>query len=160
MKKRTKIIILTLMIVLLGVTGYLNIALNNSLKQTNTEAETSYFTAYRNDRETSHDQTMMYLDAIISDPSSTEADIANAKAQKNEIIAIMQQETAIEGLLRTQNFGECVVVINNGTCNVVLQSNVSDDDALLIYNYVLEQLTRPENALNISDENIYIIYAE
>ena len=30
MKKRTKILILSLMIVLLGVTGYLNIVLNNS----------------------------------------------------------------------------------------------------------------------------------
>lgn len=30
MKKRTKIIILAVMVVLLGVTGYLNIALNNS----------------------------------------------------------------------------------------------------------------------------------
>ena len=66
MKKRTKIIILTVMIGLLGVTGYLNIVLNNSITEpTNTTTTTSYFVSYRNDRETSRDQQMLYLDLLI-----------------------------------------------------------------------------------------------
>ena len=57
MKKRTKIIILSLMIVLLGVTGYLNIVLNNSVKNVNANTTTaSYFTSYRNDRSSTRDQ--------------------------------------------------------------------------------------------------------
>ena len=39
MKKRTKIIILSVMVLLLGVTGYLNVALNKSL--TNNAQETT-----------------------------------------------------------------------------------------------------------------------
>ena len=67
MKKRTKIIILSVMVVLLGVTGYLNIVLNNSISPTTTTTTTSYFVSYRNERETNRDQQMLYLDAIISD---------------------------------------------------------------------------------------------
>ena len=70
MKKRTKIIILSLMIVLLGVTGYLNIALNNASKQTSTTTtSTSYFTSYRNDRSSTRDQEILYYDAIIDNAS-------------------------------------------------------------------------------------------
>ena len=49
MKKKTKIIILSAMVLLLGVTGYLNIALNSKVTQTQSNAVTSanYFTTYR-----------------------------------------------------------------------------------------------------------------
>ena len=70
MKKRTKIIILSLMVVLLGVTGYLNIVLNNSVKNTNTNVTTlSYFASYRNDRSSTRDQEILYYDAIIDSTS-------------------------------------------------------------------------------------------
>ena len=41
LKKKTKIIILVAMVLLLGVTGYLNIALNNRVTSTSTSAVTS-----------------------------------------------------------------------------------------------------------------------
>ena len=46
MKKRTKFIILGVMVVLLGVTGYLNVMLNNSVKKGDVPTQTttaSYF---------------------------------------------------------------------------------------------------------------------
>ena len=67
MKKRTKIIIITAMVLLLGVTGYLNIMLNNSISNNNnTTTTSSYFQTYRADRESTRDQEMLYYDAIIS----------------------------------------------------------------------------------------------
>ena len=93
MKKRTKIIILSLMIVLLGVTGYLNIVLNNSITEpTNTTTTTSYFVSYRNDRETSRDQQILYYDAIIDNESSSEEAVQNAENAKLELIAQMEKE--------------------------------------------------------------------
>ena len=62
LKKRTKILILVAMVALLGVTGYLNIALNNNVV---TEASANvtnanYFDTYRTDRQSTRDQELLY----------------------------------------------------------------------------------------------------
>ncbi len=143
MKKRTKIIILSVMVVLLGVTGYLNIVLNNSISPTTTTTTTSYFVSYRNERETSRDQQMLYLDAIISDTNSTEEEIANAKQEKNDILALMEEELAVEGLIKAEGYNDCVVFINdNGVVNVVVDSaELTYTEAQNIKDIVCVQLT-------------------
>lgn len=143
MKKRTKIIILSVMVVLLGVTGYLNIVLNNSISPTTTTTTTSYFVSYRNERETNRDQQMLYLDAIISDTNSTEEDIANAKKEKNDILALMEEELAVEGLIKAEGYNDCVVFINdNGVVNVVVDSaELTFNEAQNIKDIVCVQLT-------------------
>ena len=143
MKKRTKIIILSVMVVLLGVTGYLNIVLNNSISPTTTTTTTSYFVSYRNERETSRDQQMLYLDAIISDTNSTEEEIANAKQEKNDILALMEEELAVEGLIKAEGYNDCVVFINdNGVVNVVVDSaELTFNEAQNIKDIVCVQLT-------------------
>ena len=80
MKKRTKIIILSAMVLLLGVTAYLNVVLNSSINNSDPVVETSsYFQTYRSDRESMRDQEMLYYDAIIASDSSSEEAISNAE---------------------------------------------------------------------------------
>ncbi len=155
MKKRTKIIILSLMIVLLGVTGYLNIALNNSAKQTSTTVTTtSYFTSYRNDRESTRDQEILYYDAIIDSASSTEAAIEAAQEAKLDLIATMEKELAIEGLIKAQGFSDCVISISGSKINVVVQcKTLTENEVAQISTIVMEQL-------GTELKNIVIIPAE
>lgn len=155
MKKRTKIIILSLMIVLLGVTGYLNIALNNSAKQTSTTVTTtSYFTSYRNDRESTRDQEILYYDAIIDSASSTEAAIEAAQEAKLDLIATMEKELAIEGLIKAQGFSDCVISISGSKINVVVQcASLTENEVAQISTIVMEQL-------GTELKNIVIIPAE
>ena len=88
MKKRTKIIILAVMIVLLGVTGYLNIALNNSVSDTPTSTTTtSYFASYRQYREDRRDQMLLYYQGIAESENSTEEAVANANAAREALRA-------------------------------------------------------------------------
>ncbi len=155
MKKRTKIIILTLMIVLLGVTGYLNIVLNNSIsEETSTTATTSYFTSYRNDRESTRDQEILYYDAIIDSESSSEAAIAAAESAKLELIATMEKELAVEGLIKALGFSDCVIAISDTKVNVVVQaSSLTDTEVAQICTVVMEQLgTELRNIVIISAE--------
>ena len=142
MKKRTKIIILSLMVVLLGVTGYLNIVLNNSVKETNTNVTTtSYFTSYRNDRESTRDQEILYYDAIIDSASSTEAAIAAAEEAKLELISMMEKELAVEGLIKAQGFADCVISISDTKVNVVVKgSTLTENEVAQISTTVMEQL--------------------
>ena len=70
MKKRTKIIILSVMVLLLGVTGYLNVMLNSSIKNgttttTTTTTTASYFASYRQDRESNRERELAYYQAIV-----------------------------------------------------------------------------------------------
>ena len=151
MKKRTKIIILTLMIVLLGVTGYLNIVLNNSITEpTNTTTTTSYFVSYRNDRETSRDQQILYYDAIIDNESSTEDAVKNAENAKLELIAQMEKELAVEGLIKALVFSDCVISINEKINVVVDSSELTAGEVAQIKTTVMEQLgVEPRNIVVI-----------
>lgn len=155
MKKRTKIIILTLMVLLLGVTGYLNIALNKSITQTATVTSgTSYFSSYRTDRESTRDQEILYYDAIIDSPSSTEAAISAAEQAKMDLIATMEQELAVEGLIKAMGFNDCVIALSSNKVNVVVKAeSLTENEVAQICTIVTEQL-------GTALRNIVIIYAE
>ena len=155
MKKRTKIIILSFMVVLLGVTGYLNIVLNNSVEQTNTNvATTSYFTSYRNDRSSTRDQEILYYDAIIDSDSSTTTAVDAAEQAKLSLIATMEKELAVEGLIKAQGFSDCVIAISDSKVNVVVKgSNLTENEVAQISTIVKEQL-------GTELKNIVIIPAE
>lgn len=155
MKKRTKIIVLSLMVVLLGVTGYLNIVLNNSAKQTSTTVTTtSYFTSYRNDRSSTRDQEILYYDAIIDSESSTEEAVKSAQTAKLALIDTMEKELAVEGLIKFQGFDDCVISIKDTKVNVVVKS------AKLTENEVAQISTIVKEQLGTDLKNIVIIPAE
>ena len=154
MKKRTKIIILSLMIVLLGVTGYLNIVLNNNVSPTTTTATTSFFASYRNDRETSRDQQMLYYDAIIDSESSSAEAKTNAENAKLEIVASMEKELDTENLVKACGFTDCVISITDPNVNVVVEcASLTEDEVTVITDTV-------SKALEIEPRYIVIIPAE
>ena len=143
------------MIVLLGVTGYLNIALNNAAKTTNTStASTSYFTSYRNDRSSTRDQEILYYDAIIDNASSTEAAIKAAQDAKLSLVSKMEKELAVEGLVKSQGFSDCVISIANSKVNVVVQAKTLDE------NEVAKITTIVKEQLGTEVRNIVVYFAE
>ncbi len=123
MKKRTKIIVLSAMIILLGVTAYLNIVLNNSINNTDPIVETSnYFQTYRTDRESMRDQEMLYYDSIIASDTSTEEAISNAEEARLSLVAQMEKELVVEGLIKAKGFEDCVITISNNNVNAVVKA--------------------------------------
>lgn len=157
MKKKTKIIIVAAMVLLLGVTGYLNVMLNNSVTQ-NTSNETvstaSYFQTYRTDRESTRDQEMLYYDAIISSDSSSESAISNAQEAKLSLISQMEKELVVEGLIKAKGFADCVVTITNANVNAVVKANeLNSSEVAQIVGVIQSQLS-------VGIENIKIIPVE
>ena len=154
MKKRTKIIILSLMIVLLGVTGYLNIVLNNNVSQPTSTTTTSFFASYRNDRETSRDQQMLYYDAIIDSETYSSEAKKKAEESKQKLIESMEMELDAETLVKACGFTDCVISITDPNVNVVVEcASITDDENMLITDTV-------SKALNIEPKYIVIIPAE
>ena len=154
MKKRTKIIILAAMVLLLGVTGYLNIVLNNNIKKEDnvTNTTTSYFTAYRTDREATRDQEMLYYDAIIGNETSTAEAKATAENAKLALVTQMEKELVVEGLIKAKGFEDAIITISGSNVNAIVKAGeLTSTQVAQIVNVLQTQL-------GISDiENIKVI---
>lgn len=143
MKKRTKIIILAVMVVLLGVTGYLNVALNSSAKDTPTQVTTaSYFAAYRQDRESRRDQELLYYQAIAESPSSSAEAIKAADEARMALIKQMDKELVVEGLIKGLGFKDCVITLSSANVNVLVDvAKITDSEAAQIVAIIQEQIS-------------------
>lgn len=144
MKKRTKIIILAVMVLLLGVTGYLNIVLNNSIKDSEpaTTTTTSYFASYRQSREEKRERELSYYKAIAQGEESTEDEVSKAKQCMIDLVAQIEKELVVEGLIKGLGFEDCVITLTDKNVNVIVQApnNLVDDEVAKIVTIVGEQL--------------------
>lgn len=158
MKKRTKIIILVGMVLLLGVTGYLNIALNNRVSQTSGTAITSanYFSTYREDRQSTRDQELLYYDAIITSESSTQDAKTKAEAKKLALVAQMESELVIEGLVKAKGFEDCIVTNVEPNVKIVVKCA----DATLTANEVAQIVSIVKEQTKADIDNIQITPVE
>lgn len=130
---KKKIIVLCGMILLLVATGVLNYYLNsrnNSQEPTGDgTVVATYFSDYRDYRETTRQETFTYLDTIIlSDASSAEAKAA-AETQKLDLCSKMETELIIENLIKAKGFDDAVVSMTTGNINVVVKTADSLDSA-------------------------------
>ncbi|MDD3397557.1 MAG: SpoIIIAH-like family protein [Clostridia bacterium] len=123
LKKRTKIIILTAMVLLLGVTGYLNITLNGKVIDTGGNITAyNYFDSYRTDRGNIRDQAILYYDAIIASQNySTEAKTV-AEQNKIALIEEMNTELSLEYLIKGLGFDDVIVTTSANYINVIIKS--------------------------------------
>lgn len=158
LKKKTKAIILVAMVALLGVTGYLNVALNNSSVQTSTNAITSanYFSTYREDRQATRDQELLYYDAIISNASSSTEAIKQAETKKLAIVAQMETELVMEGLIKAKGFEDCIVTNLDPNVKIVVKCA----NATLTTTEVAQIVSIVKDQTNAGIDNIQITPVE
>lgn len=127
LKKKTKIIILSAMVLLLGITGYLNITLNNQTISTGANQTTTstynYFDSYRSDRSATRDQEIMYYTAIMQDESSSAEDKEVAQEKKLALIDEMENELALEYLIKGLGFSDAIVTTSSSYINVIVKSS-------------------------------------
>lgn len=142
MKKRTKVLILVAMVLLLGVTGYLNIALNNRVVDASTQAGSniSYFEGYRSDRQTTRDQEILYYDAIIESENSSADAIKAAENKKLDVIAQMESELVMESLIKAKGFADVIVTNSASYINIIVKTaELSSSEVAQIVSVVQEQ---------------------
>lgn len=129
MSKKKKIIILSVMIALLGVTGFLNIMLNNNLTSVSVSSTTtseSFYINFRNNRESARQSEISLYDSIIASEKSTESEIADAKQAKLALIAQIEKEVVIEGLIESKLNTDAVFTESQNYVNVVVNKNENE----------------------------------
>ena len=126
LSKKKKIIILSVMIALLLVTGYVNVALNSSLwtktsQQTSTTSANFYVT-YRTEREATRAQEIQFYDSILTSASSSDSAKKEAEVNKQQLISMMEKELVTEGIIRGKGFSDAIVSSSSSNVNVFVQS--------------------------------------
>lgn len=142
MKKKTKIFVLVAMVLLLGVTGYLNIVLNNSATDTEPTVTTtaSYFELYRSDRESTRDQELLYYQAII-DSAKSEESVASAQAAMDALMIRMETELIVENTIKGYGFTDCIVTSSNENVNVIVEvESLTSSEVAQIVSVVQDEL--------------------
>lgn len=122
--KKKKIIVLSVMMVLLVATGFLNVAINNDMPTQATSTQVSsanFFTTYRDDRTATRNQEILYLDAIISSASATTDAKKVAENKKVELVKMMEQELVLEGLIKAKGFDDTIVTMTTSNINVIIK---------------------------------------
>ena len=147
LSKKKKIIILSVMVALLLVTGYVNVALNSSLSSelstptNSTVTNANFYTTYRNERETTRTQEIQFYDSIIA--SATASDSAKAEAEVNKValIAQMEKELVTEGIIRGKGFEDAIVTSSSSNVNGFVKSaELTSTEVAQITTVVTEQL--------------------
>ncbi len=117
-----KAMVISLMAVLLLVTGFLNwkyIAADNGDKTDNenvieSDVETSnFFTTYKSERMNNREEEITYLESVIANASTDTETINEAQQMKLEIVNNMEKESTLEGLLVAKGFGDANVTFGS-----------------------------------------------
>ena len=146
LSKKKKIIILSAMVALLLVTGFVNVALNSSLSSSVTETSSSTVTAnfyanYRTEREATRTQEIQFYDSIIASASSSASAKEEAESNKVALISQMEKELVTEGIIRGKGFDDAIVTSSSTNVNVFVKSaELTSSEVAQITSVVKEQL--------------------
>ncbi len=155
--KKKKIIVLSVMMGLLVLTGFLNVTLNQADEVINTSTNVktgNFFSSYRADRDNARDQEKLYYTAILESASSTQEAKSNATSALNNIAAQVESELYLEGNIKAKGFSDVVVSMSNNFVNVMVSADkLTDAQVAQIVQVVQEQT-------NKSIDNIKIIPVE
>jgi len=152
--KKRKIIILSVMLVLLVVTGYLNVILNNGTLPVGGINTGNFFATYRTDRQATRAQEISYYDAIIASSSSSSEAKTLAENKRASLIAAMELELVTEGLIKAKGFEDVIVTTTTSSINVIVKSGTLQANQVAQIVQVIQEQT------GASIDNIKIIPVE
>ena len=156
--KKKKIVILSVMIALLLVTGFVNVALNSTLSSdlstTTSTTNANFYSTYRTDRENTRLQEIQHYDAIIASATASEESKADAEEKKLALITQMEKELVTEGIIRGKGFEDVVITTSNSNINVFIKaSELTESEVAQITSVVTTQM-------NVEIDKIIIIPSE
>ena len=148
MSNKKKIIVLSFIIGLLIITGYINVALNNSLSTPNTTPSTqtsavteSFYTTYKTERESTRKQELQFYEAIIASTTSSADAKKEAEQNKMDLINQMEKELVVEGIIVGKGFDDAIVTQSSANVNVFIKSpELNSSEVAIITDVVREQL--------------------
>lgn len=144
--KKKKIIVLSVMMGLLVLTGFLNVTLNQAGDDVintsgNTITNANFFTTYREDRDAARSQEELYYRAILESANSTQDAREDAQTALNNLAATVASEQELESSIKARGFEDVVVSLTDKFVNVIIKGNLSEetDDQAKILDAIEQQ---------------------
>ena len=164
MSKKKKIIVLSVMVALLVVTGIVNVVLNNNLgankvgvSSNTTQVSASsqnFYSMYRTERTSTRQQELQFYEAIMKSSTSSDEAKKDAESKKLALIAQMEKELVTEGIIIGKGFDDVIVTQSSANVNVFVKSpELTKIEVASISEVVQEQL-------GVSIDKIIIIPSE
>ena len=160
MKINKKITVISVLGLMLVVTGYINYS-GSSLKVAENktsdeyvpvgeamsvssssivENNDNYFKKARMDKESERAKSIELLTAIVSNPDSTPEAKADAETKLSAIASNIETEVNTEGLIKAKGYNDAVVYVSDSSVNVVVASQeLTAADTSRIRDIVFEQ---------------------
>lgn len=141
LSKKKKIFILFGMVVLLVVTGCLNMFLNSSDSdlQTTNYSSASLLTSYRASKLETRNSMIELYESIISTSTDNEQ-IKETNALISDLADRMEQETILEGMIMASGYEDVVVTNSDGSYSVMVKSDTfTSDDAAKILSILVKE---------------------
>ena len=133
--KKKKIFIICGMLVLLFVTGGLNLYLNKEdvELQTTTTSQMSLLNSYRASKMETRNSMLEIYDSIIAS-STDQEQIIETNALISDLASRMEQETVLEGMIMASGFEDVVVTNSDDSYTVMVKSDglTSDEVAKIL----------------------------
>lgn len=127
-------------------------ALGESVFVSNTTAaqQEDYFDAARRSRESARQEALDILKDTLQDAKTDELTQQEAIATAATVAAAVEQEDAIESLIKAKGFEDCVVYIENGNCHVAVKAaSLEEAQTLQILQIVTSQSAVAADAVSI-----------
>ncbi len=107
----------------------------------NADTDTNdYFSSERKKRTLSHDEAIKSLQDIACSDENSSAARKEAAQALEKLSAAIKAESGIEAEVRTKGFKDCIALINNDTCTVIVPSSgLNDATAITIKDIVNRQ---------------------
>ena len=133
--KKKKIFIICGMLILLVVTGGLNLYLNKPVEdlQTTTSSQMSLLSSYRASKMETRNSMLEMYDSIISTSKDAEQ-ILETNAKISDLAGRIETETVLEGMIMASGYEDVVVTNVDDSYTVMVKSNglTSDDVAKIL----------------------------
>lgn len=116
-----------------------------------TAKSSDYFASAKLRRNSAHDEAAETLNKVIKDSSSDASAVKEATTALKALSNAIKLEGDTEALIKAKTGGDCVVIINNGSAEVIVAKGALNDTVILqIKEIVLKQT-------GFSAENITIV---
>ena len=110
-----------------------------------------YFTEARLKRTETEDEVIDNIEDILESPNLEASSKGEITRLLTEYTANLKAQTDAENLIKAKTGSECIVIISDGKCQVILEKNTLNDTVILQITEIIEKNT------HISAENLTII---
>ncbi|MGN0467285.1 MAG: SpoIIIAH-like family protein [Acutalibacteraceae bacterium] len=113
--------------------------------------DSEYFAEAKLKRTNMHDETVEEIEEILENENLSQEDKSKVTSLLTQFKNELQAETDTENLIKAKTAGECLVIINDSSAQVILPKGTLNDSVLIQITEIFEKNT------DISAENLTII---